>query len=145
MVQESFPDAVPSCADILRAGYASRLPGTLADLAGPAHGRVDLPLHVAWSGLRTYHLDEPRQCMGLYRTVLAKWQRDDVVSFLNRDLLLALWPRIRTTISRHVRGSGRKRSPSSSTRCPPPDESHQSLRPPKAAPCTSTMCGWEGT
>ncbi|MEV2193642.1 hypothetical protein AB0I02_22030 [Streptomyces phaeochromogenes] len=104
MFQEPFPDAVPSSADILRARYAGRLPSTLADLAGPAHGRVDLPLHVAWSGLRTYDLDEPRQCMGLYRTVLTEGQRDDIASFLNRDLLLALWPRIRTMISRHVRG-----------------------------------------
>lgn len=43
---------MPSSADILRARYASRLPSTLADLAGPAQGRVDLPLHVAWSGPR---------------------------------------------------------------------------------------------
>jgi len=30
--------------------YRSRLPAALADLAGPAHGTVQFPLHVAWSG-----------------------------------------------------------------------------------------------
>ncbi|MFF3373514.1 hypothetical protein ACFYXF_11260 [Streptomyces sp. NPDC002680] len=104
MVQEPYPDAVASHADVLRTRYASRLPDALEDLAGPAHGRVDLPLHVAWSGLRTYDLDKSRQCMSLYRIVLAEGQGDDIVSFLNRDLLLAQWPRMRTMISRHVRG-----------------------------------------
>ncbi|MER6421920.1 hypothetical protein [Streptomyces sp. NPDC001137] len=92
-----------SVAELLRARYARRLPSSLMELAGPVHGRVELPLHVAWSGLRAYDLDRPRQCMSLYRTVLAEGQRDDLVAFLNRDLLLAQWPDLRTLISRHIR------------------------------------------
>ncbi|MCX4861521.1 hypothetical protein OG263_49045 [Streptomyces canus] len=95
--------AVPSAADILRRRYPGRLPDSLEDLAGPAHGRIDLPLHVAWSGLRTYDLDRPRQRMSLYRTVLAEGQGIDIISLLNRDLPLDLWPCMRTMISRHVR------------------------------------------
>jgi len=103
MVQQSSFGAPPSVADVLHERYAGRLPDALEDLAGPTHGTVALPLHIAWSGLRTYDLDRPRQCMGLYRTVLAEGQRDDIVRFLNRDLLLAQWPVMRTMISRHVR------------------------------------------
>ncbi|WP_262705334.1 MULTISPECIES: hypothetical protein [Streptomyces] len=88
---------------MLRAKYARRLPRSLMELAGPVHGRVELPLHVAWSGLRAYDLDRPRKRMGLYRTVLAEGQRDDLVAFLDRELLIALWPDLRTLISRHIR------------------------------------------
>lgn len=88
---------------VLRARYARRLPASLGELTGPVEGRVALPLHVAWSGLRTYDLDQPRQCMSLYRTVLAEGQHDDLVAFLNRDLLLAQWSDLRTLISRHIR------------------------------------------
>ncbi|MEV8536721.1 hypothetical protein [Streptomyces sp. NPDC051211] len=90
-------------ADVLRARYAGRLPASLDDFVGPPSGQVELPLHVAWSGLRTYDLDRPRQRMSLYRTVLAEGQHDDLVRFLHRDLLAAQWPVLRTLVSRHVR------------------------------------------
>ncbi|MFI8093725.1 hypothetical protein ACIF9R_36360 [Streptomyces sp. NPDC086080] len=93
----------PSAAEVLRARYAGRLPGRLDELAGPVHGRVELPLHVTWSGLRAYDLDRPRQRMSLYRTVLAEGRRQDLLAFLNRDLLAAQWPALRTLVSRHVR------------------------------------------
>lgn len=94
---------LPPAGEVLRARYAGRLPERLEDLAGPAAGRVELPLHVAWSGLRTYDLGKPRLRMSLYRTVLAEGQRDDVVALLDRDLLIAQWPVLRSLVSRHVR------------------------------------------
>ncbi|MFE1790911.1 hypothetical protein ACFW7J_21380 [Streptomyces sp. NPDC059525] len=97
------PTPRPSAAEVLRARYAGRLPATLEELAGPVHGVVDLPLHVAWSGLRSYYRDRPRLRMGLYRTVLAEGQHEDLVKLLHRDLLLAQWPVLRTLVSRHVR------------------------------------------
>jgi hypothetical protein len=103
MVQQPRPDARPPVTAVLYERYAGRLPDTLEALAGPEHGLVDLPLHIAWSGLRTYDLDRPRQRMSLYRTVLAEGQREDITCFLNRDLLLAQWPTMRIMISRHVR------------------------------------------
>ncbi|TKS96080.1 hypothetical protein [Streptomyces lasalocidi] len=103
MVQQSSLGATQSAADVLRARYAERLPSALEDLVGPRHGQVDLPLHIAWSGLRSYDLSRPRQRMSLYRTVLAEGQRDDITSFLNSDLLRDQWPLMRTMISRHVR------------------------------------------
>jgi hypothetical protein len=39
-------------AAVYRARFARRLPASLSELTGPEHGLVELPLHVAWSGLR---------------------------------------------------------------------------------------------
>ncbi|MEU5305897.1 hypothetical protein ACH4YO_39210 [Streptomyces noursei] len=97
----SFP--VPNTFELLRAQYVERLPDQLEDLAGPAHGTVDLPLHVVWSGRRSYGLEQLRSRMSLYRTVLAEGQRQDLITYLNRDLLIAQWPVLRTLISRPLR------------------------------------------
>ncbi len=40
--------------------------------------------------------------MGLYRTVLAEGQRDDLVAFLHPHLLAGQWPVLRSLISRPV-------------------------------------------
>lgn len=72
---------------------------------------VDLPLHVVWSGRRSFEVDALRPRMGLYRTVLAEGQQQDVVDFLNRDLLIAQWPVLRTLISRLVRDVWEERFP----------------------------------
>ncbi|MFF3557695.1 hypothetical protein ACWD4V_04530 [Streptomyces tsukubensis] len=92
-----------SAAEILRARYAARLPGELRELAGPRHGRVTLPLHIAWSGLRTWDLDRPRARMSLYRTLLAEGQRDDLTAYLDAGLLTDQWPVLRTLIPRAAR------------------------------------------
>ncbi len=101
MQSPSFP--VPNAFELLCAQYAGRLPARLEDLAGPVCGTIDLPLHVVWSGRRSYGLEQPRSRMSLYRTVLAEGQRQDLIDFLNRDLLLAQWPVLRTLISRPIR------------------------------------------
>lgn len=47
--------------------------------------------------------------MGLYRTVLTEGQCQDLENFLNRDLLIAQWPVLRTLIpcpARHVWEAG---------------------------------------
>ncbi|MEV7834376.1 hypothetical protein AB0P12_27680 [Streptomyces subrutilus] len=94
---------VSSAFDVLRARYSRRLPARLEDLAGPTQGTVDLPLHVVWSGRRSYALDGTRSRMSLYRTVLAEGQREDLVAVLNRDLLVSQWPVLRTLVSRPLR------------------------------------------
>ncbi|WP_406485812.1 hypothetical protein [Streptomyces phaeochromogenes] len=96
----SDPD---SYAALYRLRYTQRLPGELTELTGPVHGVVDLPLHVVWSGLRSFDLDRPRQRMSLYRTVLAEGQREDLCRYLNHRLLLQLWPVLRSRIGRPVR------------------------------------------
>lgn len=83
--------------------FQRRLPESLDELHGPTQGIVDLPLHVAWSGMTSYDMNKPRQRMGLYRTVLHEGLRDDLPRYLDRDLLLQLWPVLRTLVGRTVR------------------------------------------
>ncbi|MFE3582149.1 hypothetical protein [Streptomyces vinaceus] len=103
MAQLSSSVSPVSAGEVLRERYTGRLPGSLDELAGPSRGIVELPLHVAWSGLRAYNLDRPRQRMSLYRTVLAEGQPDDLTALLDRDLLTEQWPVLRTLVSRHIR------------------------------------------
>ncbi|MFF7927382.1 hypothetical protein OHB25_58995 [Streptomyces mirabilis] len=51
---------------------------------------MEFPLHIAWSVLRLFDLNWPRQRMGLYRTVLAEDMRTDLRRILNWDILLEL-------------------------------------------------------
>lgn len=89
---------------VMEQRYRSRLPTTLGDLSGPAHGTVQLPLHVAWSGQTAFDLDRPKPRMHMYRIVLAEGQRGDVTAYLNRDLLVSQWPVLRTLVGKTVRG-----------------------------------------
>jgi hypothetical protein len=88
---------------LYREKFRRRLPESLDQLHGPTHGVVDLPLHLAWSGMTSYDLGKPRQRMGLYRTVLHEGLHDDLPRYLNHDLLLQLWPVLRTLVGRTVR------------------------------------------
>lgn len=88
---------------LYREKFRRRLPKSLDELHGPDQGVVDLPLHLAWSGMTSYNLDKPRQRMGLYRTVLHEGLRDDRPQYLNHDLLLQAWPVLRTLVGRTVR------------------------------------------
>ncbi|MEV0011061.1 hypothetical protein AB0M10_28895 [Streptomyces sp. NPDC051840] len=83
--------------------FRRRLPESLDELHGPSQGVVDLPLHMAWSGMTSYDLGKPRQRMGLYRTVLHEGLRDDLPRYLDQDLLLQLWPVLRGLVGRSVR------------------------------------------
>lgn len=53
--------------------------------------------------MTVYNLDKPRQRMGLYRTVLHEGLSEDVSRYLNRDLLVQMWPVLRTLVGRTVR------------------------------------------
>ncbi|MEV6590395.1 hypothetical protein [Streptomyces acidicola] len=88
---------------LYREKFRRRLPESLNELHGPTHGVVELPLHMAWSGMTSYDMGKPRQHMGLYRTVLHEGLRDDLPRYLNQDLLLQLWPVLRTLVGRTVR------------------------------------------
>ncbi|MBW8706911.1 hypothetical protein MBT84_45505 [Streptomyces sp. MBT84] len=82
--------------ELYREKFRRRLPKSLDELRGPTQGIVHLPLHMAWSGMTPYDMDKPRQRMGLYRTVL----HDDLPRYLNQDLLLQMWPVLRTLVGR---------------------------------------------
>ncbi|HEY2237521.1 MAG TPA: hypothetical protein VGI21_01965 [Streptosporangiaceae bacterium] len=84
-------------------GYARRLPSSLHDLNGPATGTVVLPLHVAWSGRRSYDVGDERQRLMLYALLLAEAQREDLERFVNRESLMTMWPRLRGLLGPHAR------------------------------------------
>ncbi|MFI9580592.1 transcriptional regulator [Streptomyces sp. NPDC052236] len=55
--------------------------------------------------MTTARLDgtEPVMRMSCYRVVLAEGTHNDLVQYLNRDLLVSMWPVLRTLISRDIR------------------------------------------
>jgi hypothetical protein len=69
----------------------------LASLRGPDHGTVELPLRLFWSSAdRGFDLDCPSTCRSCYQTVLREAARaSDLVEYLNRSLLVRLWPDLR--------------------------------------------------
>ncbi|MFC9633318.1 hypothetical protein ACFTY8_29620 [Streptomyces mirabilis] len=88
---------------LYREKFGRRLPGSLDELQDPAQGVVELPLHMAWSGMTSYDMAKPRRRMGLYRTVLHEGLHDDLPRYLNQDLLLQMWPVLRRLVGRTVR------------------------------------------
>lgn len=73
------PGAVPGT---VAAGAAA----SLGDLRGQVQGVVELPLHIAWSGMASYDLSKPRRLSGLYRAVL----HEDLSRHLDQNLLLRM-------------------------------------------------------
>jgi hypothetical protein len=83
-------------------GLDERVPRSLADLHGPSHGVVVLPVRLAWSSPLEYDLNDPGQRLTLYRILMDCGQRDDIVRYVNADLLRREWTRIRRLTSRAV-------------------------------------------
>jgi hypothetical protein len=97
-------DAAPvSRAAVLEARYRGRLPATLDELTGPGSGTVQLPGHIAWSGLTTFDVDRTSLCASLYQVVLTEGLREDLAAYLNRELLIRHWPMLRTVVGRVIR------------------------------------------
>ncbi|MBO0802180.1 MAG: hypothetical protein J2P25_03780 [Nocardiopsaceae bacterium] len=92
-----------SRAAAMEAMYRRRLPRTLDDLAGPDHGTVQLPLHVAWSGMTAFDVERPGRCRNMYHIVLTDGQREDIIAYINRQLLVSQWPVIRKLVGRVIR------------------------------------------
>jgi hypothetical protein len=89
--------------------FAHRIPSSLEDLRGPAAGRVELPLHVAWSGRRVYDVGQEDQRLVLYALLLAEAQRTDLERFVNRESLVSMWPRLRRLLGPHARREWERR------------------------------------
>ena len=83
-------------------GQADRIPASLAQLTGPDHGRVELSVRLAWSGLTEFEVADPRQRLTLYRTLLDCGQRDDIIRYVNANLLRRDWPRIKRLTARRL-------------------------------------------
>ena len=57
-----------------------------------ASGRIELPLHIRWSGPPvTYDLDDRRDRARVYEQVMREGTADDVRFYIDADRLLELW------------------------------------------------------
>jgi hypothetical protein len=83
----------------------------LSSLRGPSRGAVQLPLRLYWSGPSpVFDLSEPYLARWLYQIVLREASRpEDLTSYLDRDMLIALWPQLR--LPRGVRQAWEERHP----------------------------------
>lgn len=72
-----------------------RPPAIPDDLADPsvekADGVVELPLHVQWSGRRSYDLSDRADRSRVYELVLREGTEDDVRRFVRLEVLEELW------------------------------------------------------
>ncbi len=87
------------------------VPDALGELTGPASGVVELPTHLAWSGLRVYDLGDERQLGLLYETVIREsMDIADVDRYLNEAVLGRVWRRL--WLPARVRRAWEQRFPS---------------------------------
>jgi hypothetical protein len=77
------------------AGAERRIPESLSEFRGPSAGDVALPNRLAWSGLTEFDITDRRERLTLYRTLMDCGQRDDVVQYINAELLRKDWPALR--------------------------------------------------
>lgn len=94
-----------------RPGRGVRVVEALADLTGPDHGTVELPLVLFWSGPdRGFDLDERSALLDMYETVLREAsQTEQLTTYLNKALLVAAWPEL--YLPRAVRAAWEERHP----------------------------------
>lgn len=83
-------------------GTANRIPNSLSQMVGPDRGPVALPVRLAWSGPSEFDVSDPRERLTLYRTLLDCGQRDDIIRYVNGELLRQDWPRIRRLTARRL-------------------------------------------
>jgi transcriptional regulator with XRE-family HTH domain len=79
-----------------RPGRPALVAPDLAELRGPAAGTVELPLWLFWSQPdHTFDLDDPEMRQWMYEIVLREaGSLEDLTTYLDRDTLIALWPRL---------------------------------------------------
>jgi prevent-host-death family protein len=80
----------------VRPGRAGLVAASLADLRGPAHGVVELPLRLFWSiPDHAFDLDQASMLQAMYEAVLREASRpEDLASYLNGEVLVAVWPEL---------------------------------------------------
>ncbi|MET7748862.1 hypothetical protein [Micromonospora sp. NPDC005367] len=92
-------------------GVVDRIPASLAELSGPEHGRVELPVRLAWSGPTDFDVSDPRERLTLYCLLLDCGQRDDIIRYIHPELLRRDWPRVRRLTARRLISLWERRLP----------------------------------
>jgi hypothetical protein len=69
--------------------------GTLAELTGPRHGLVELPLRLWWNPQRAFDLDQLDSLRWMYENVLREAVRvEELRTYLHGPTLLTVWPEL---------------------------------------------------
>jgi len=68
---------------------------SLDELEGPVHGPLVLPRELAWSGRRSFDLDDDYDRSAVYKIILEEGLEEHFRRYLNARLLVAHWRRIR--------------------------------------------------
>ena len=66
-------------------------PSDLAELRGPASGRLRLPLTVYWGPHESFDLDDPGELHSAYRALVRVGTAEVQAALLNRELLVREW------------------------------------------------------
>jgi len=88
-----------------------RIPESLAALEGPDEGSVSLPVRLAWSLPEKFDVTNPGERLTLYRTLLGEGLPEDIVRYVNADLLRRDWPLIRRLTARRIIALWERRLP----------------------------------
>jgi hypothetical protein len=67
---------------------------SLDELGGPAHGALELPHELAWSGRRRFDLDDDYDRAAAYKIILEEGREEHFRRYLNARLLRRYWPEI---------------------------------------------------
>jgi hypothetical protein len=67
---------------------------SLEELRGPAHGVLELPQELAWSGRRRFDLDDDYDRAAAYKIILEEGREADFRRYLNAALLRRHWHNI---------------------------------------------------
>jgi hypothetical protein len=80
-------------ADLLPGRFATsgRLPDRIDDLKGPVRGVVMVPMHLSWPGMRECDVSDDATRRSMYGMLLSQGKRNDIVRFVNADLLAGDW------------------------------------------------------
>jgi hypothetical protein len=96
-----------------RPGRSALVAPRLELLSGPAAGKVELPVWLFWSGRdRSFDLGNADERAWLYEIVLREAGRpDDLMVYLNADVLVRTWPEIRMRLPEGVRLAWEEKHP----------------------------------
>ena len=86
---------VTGVAHLARPGRPAVVARTLAELAGPTTGVVELPVRLMWCGERVFDLAEPDDLLWMYENVLRETTRvDDLRTLIHGRTLRRVWRRL---------------------------------------------------